>query len=77
MGIIYSLDCVTLMRGEAPLSHACTQESVYSDSNFVEIKRLMRTMSRYSYCSRTKGEGKMYTCKDNLIPLLYSGKKIN
>ena len=38
----------------------------------------MRTWSRYSYCNRTKGGGKnvivMYTCKDNLIPLLYSGK---
>ena len=38
----------------------------------------MRTLSRYSCCNRTKGGGKnvivMYTCKDNLIPLLYSGK---
>ena len=39
----------------------------------------LRTMSRY----RRKGGGKtvivMYTCKDNLTPLLYSGKikKIN
>jgi len=35
-------------------------------------------MSRYSCCNRTKGGGKnvivMYTCKDNLTPLLYSGK---
>ena len=35
-------------------------------------------MSRYSCCNRTKGGEKnvivMYTCKDNLIPLLYSGK---
>ena len=36
----------------------------------------MRTMSRYSYYNRTKGEGKkMYTCKNNLIPLMYSGGK--
>ena len=38
----------------------------------------LRTLSRYSCCNRTKGEGKniivMYTCKDNLTPLLYSGK---
>ena len=38
----------------------------------------MRTLSRYSCCNRTKAGGKnvivMYTCKDNLIPLLYSGK---
>ena len=38
----------------------------------------MRTMSRYSCCNRRKGGGKnvivMYTCKDNLTPLLYSGK---
>jgi len=38
----------------------------------------LRTMSRYSCCNRTKGGGKnvivMYTCKDNLTPLLYSGK---
>ena len=33
-------------------------------------------MSRYSNCNRTKGGGKMYTCKNNLIPMLYSGKKI-
>jgi len=36
-------------------------------------------MSRYSCCNRTKGGGKnvivMYTYKDNLTPLLYSGKK--
>ena len=35
-------------------------------------------MSRYSCCNRRKGGGKnvivMYTCKDNLTPLLYSGK---
>ena len=35
-------------------------------------------MSRYSCCSRTKGGGKhvivMYTRKDKLTPLLYSGK---
>ena len=35
----------------------------------------LRTMSRYSYCNRTKGGGKMYTCKNNLIPMLYSRKK--
>ena len=38
----------------------------------------LRTMSRHSCCNRRKGGGKnvivMYTCKDNLIPLLYSGK---
>ena len=34
----------------------------------------LRTMSRSSCCNRTKGGEKMYTCKDNLIPLLYSGK---
>ena len=38
----------------------------------------LRTMSRYSCCNRRKGGGKtviaMYTCKDNLTPLLYSGK---
>ena len=38
----------------------------------------MRTLSRYSCCNRRKGGGKtviaMYTCKDNLTPLLYSGK---
>jgi len=36
-------------------------------------------MSRYSCCNRRKGGGKtviaMYTCKDNLTPLLYSGGK--
>ena len=32
-------------------------------------------MSRYSYCNRTKGGEKMYTCKSNLIPMLYSGEK--
>ena len=39
----------------------------------------LRTMSRYSCCNRRKGGGKtvivMYTCKDNLTHLLYSGKK--
>ena len=37
----------------------------------------MRTLSRYSCCNRRKGGENvivMYTCKDNLIPLLYSGK---
>ena len=38
----------------------------------------MRTLFRYSCCNRTKGGGKnvivMYTCRDNLTPLLYSGK---
>ena len=34
----------------------------------------LRTMARYLQCSMTMGGKKMYTCKDNLIPLLYSGK---
>ena len=38
----------------------------------------LRTMSRYSCCNRRSGGGKnviaIYTCKDNLTPLLYSGK---
>ena len=37
----------------------------------------LRTMSRYLYRNRTKGGKKMYTCKCNLVPMLYSGKKIN
>ena len=34
----------------------------------------LRTMSRYLYHNRTKGGKKMYTCKCNLIPMLYSKK---
>ena len=34
-------------------------------------------MFRYSYCNITKGGGKMYTCKFILVPVLYSGEKIN
>ena len=35
----------------------------------------LRTMSRYLYRNRTKGGKKMYTCKCNLVPMLYSRKK--
>ena len=35
----------------------------------------MRTMSRYLYCNRIKGGKKMYTCKSNLVPMLYRGGK--
>ena len=34
----------------------------------------LRTLSGYSCCNRRKNVNVMYTCKDNLIPLLYSGK---
>ena len=34
----------------------------------------LRTMSRYLYHNKTKGGKKMYTCKCNLVPMLYSGK---
>ena len=44
--------------------------------SFIQIE--LSTLSRYSCCNRRKGGGKniivMYTCKDNLTPLLYSGK---
>ena len=33
----------------------------------------LRTMSRYLYHNRKKGGKKMYTCKCNLVPMLYSG----
>ena len=36
----------------------------------------LRTMSRYLHCNRTMGEKSMFTCICNLVPLLYSGKKI-
>ena len=31
-------------------------------------------MSRYLYRNRTKGGEKMYTCRYNLVPMLYSRK---
>ena len=35
----------------------------------------LRTMSIYLYHNRTNGGKKMYTCKSNLVPMMYSGKK--
>ena len=34
----------------------------------------LRTVSRYLYRKGTKGGKKMYTCKCNLVPMLYGGK---
>ena len=36
----------------------------------------LRTMSRYLHRSTTMGGKRMYTCVCNLVPMLYSGKKI-
>ena len=34
----------------------------------------LRTLSRYLHCNTTMGGKTMYTCKCNLVPMLYSGK---
>src|SRR5512134_1032819 len=36
----------------------------------------LRTMSRYLHRNTTMGGKSMYTCMCNLVPMLYSGKKI-
>ena len=36
----------------------------------------LRTMSRYLHHNRTMGGKRMYTCMCNLVPMLYSRKKI-
>ena len=36
----------------------------------------LRTMSRYLHCNTTMGGKSMYTYMCNLVPMLYSGKKI-
>ena len=45
---------------------------------FVRMAIIKKNTSRYSCCNRRNSGGKtvivMYTCKDNLTPLLYSGK---
>ena len=55
-----------------------------SDANYCSWSRLamrsccvaLGTMSRYLHCNTTMEGKSMYTCVCNLVPMLYSGKKI-